>query len=139
MSENPFLSNHEAVCPDNLLKLAREHSPARTAIVRAGSALPMQAAKAAVDEGIMEPVFVGEKDEIEREAEALSWDISGFETVANNRGKGSCGCRRPARQSPRGRRHHERQSSHGCIHGRAYPKGYRHSNFEPAGACVLHY
>jgi phosphate acetyltransferase len=82
MSENPFLSNHEAVCPDNLLKLAREHSPARTAIVRAGSALPMQAAKAAVDEGIMEPVFVGEKDEIEREAEALSWDISGFEIVA---------------------------------------------------------
>lgn len=82
MSENPFLSNHEGVCPDNLLKLAREHSPARTAIVRAGSALPMQAAKAAVDEGIMEPVFVGEKDEIEREAEALSWDISGFEIVA---------------------------------------------------------
>lgn len=81
MSANPFLSKHEAVCPQNLLNLARQSSPAKTAIVRAGAPLPMEAAKAAVEEGIMEPVFIGEKDDIEREANALSWDIGNFEIV----------------------------------------------------------
>lgn len=81
MSANPFLSKHTPVCPDNLLTLARKNPPAKTAIVRAGSPLPMQAAKAAVDAGIMEPVFIGEKDDINREACAISWDIRAFEIV----------------------------------------------------------
>lgn len=81
MSANPFLSKHSPVCPDNLLMLARKNPPARTAIVRAGSPLPMQAAKAAVDAGIMEPVFVGEKDDIEREARTIDWDIKAFEII----------------------------------------------------------
>lgn len=84
MSANPFLSKHSPVCPENLLTLAKQTPPAKTAIVRAGSPLPMQAAKAAVDEGIMEPVFVGEKADIEKEAKALSWDISKFQIVDTN-------------------------------------------------------
>jgi phosphate acetyltransferase len=44
----------------------------------------MQAAKAAVDESIMEPVFVGEKADIENEAKALSWDISKFQIIDTN-------------------------------------------------------
>ena len=84
MSANPFLSKHAPVCPENLLTLAKQNPPAKTAIVRAGSALPMQAAKAAVDAGIMEPVFVGEKADIEREACAISWDIREFKIVDTN-------------------------------------------------------
>jgi len=84
MSANPFLSKHAPVCPENLLTLAKQNPPAKTAIVRAGSALPMQAAKAAVDAGIMEPVFVGEKADIEREACAISWDIRDFRIVDTN-------------------------------------------------------
>lgn len=84
MSANPFLSQHEAVCPDNLLNLAKKNPPAKTAIVRAGSALPMQAAKEATEQGIMEPVFVGEKADIEKEADALDWDISSFKIVDTN-------------------------------------------------------
>ncbi len=81
MSANPFLSNREPVCPEHLLTLARKNPPARTAIVRAGSALPMQAAKEACDNAIIEPVFVGEADDIRREAESLNWDISAFDLV----------------------------------------------------------
>ena len=84
MSANPFLSKHAPVCPQNLLTLAKQNSPARTAIVRAGSPLPMQAAKAAVDEGIMEPVFVGEEADIKREACEISWDIRDFQIVNTN-------------------------------------------------------
>ena len=84
MSQNPFLSNAEAICPRHLLDLAKQSSPAKTAIVRAGAPLPMQAAKDAVEEGIMEPVFVGEEAEISREAEKLAWDISQFRLVNTN-------------------------------------------------------
>ncbi len=81
MSANPFLSDKEPVCPEHLLTLAKNNPPARTAIVRAGSSLPMQAAKAAVDEGIMEPVFIGEENDIRTEADKMAWDISQFRLV----------------------------------------------------------
>ncbi len=84
MSANPFLSQHSPVCPENLLTLAKQNPTAKTAIVRAGSPLPMQAAKAAVDEAIMEPVFVGEKADIEKEAKSLFWDISKFQIIDTN-------------------------------------------------------
>jgi len=78
MTQNPFLSDKPPVCPDTLLKLAADMPPATIAIVRAGSPLPMQAAKQAYDAGIMHPVFIGERDAIETEAETLSWNISEF-------------------------------------------------------------
>ncbi|MEL7429071.1 MAG: bifunctional enoyl-CoA hydratase/phosphate acetyltransferase [Pseudomonadota bacterium] len=81
MPANPFLSKHDPVCPDHLLALAKKNPPARTAIVRAGASLPMQAAKSAVEEGIMEPVFVGEESAIRSEAEKLEWDISSFQVI----------------------------------------------------------
>jgi len=84
MSANPFLSKHDPVCPEHLLTLAKKNPPARTAIVRAGSSLPMQAAKAAVDEGIMDPVFVGETSDIQAEAEKLNWDIASYQIVATH-------------------------------------------------------
>ena len=84
MSANPFLSDLEPVCPENLLTLAKKNPPARTAIVRAGSALPMQAAMEATNQGIMEPVFVGEAVDIRDEAATLDWDISKFQIVDTN-------------------------------------------------------
>ncbi|MEM9278729.1 MAG: bifunctional enoyl-CoA hydratase/phosphate acetyltransferase [Pseudomonadota bacterium] len=84
MSANPFLSKHEPVCPEHLLTLAKQNPPARTAIVRAGSSLPMQAAQEATTQGIMEPVFVGESADIRAEAEKLGWDISRFQIIDTN-------------------------------------------------------
>lgn len=81
MGVSPFLTTREAVCPPELLELARNASAPRVAIARAGSPLPMQAAHDATKAGIMEPVLVGERAMIEAEAERLGWDISAFDLI----------------------------------------------------------
>lgn len=75
---SPFLSGREAVAPQDLIARAQGFAPPRVAIARAGSPLPMEAAKAATETGIMTPVFVGEADAIRSEAAKLDWDISGY-------------------------------------------------------------
>ncbi len=80
----PFLTQREITCPANLLALAKSDQPPRVIIARAGAALPMKAAQQAVEAGIMLPIFVGEPDEIAREAAALAWDISSFQVVTAN-------------------------------------------------------
>jgi len=82
MSENPFVSNLEPVCPQLLLQQAGRFKPTRTAIASAGFPLPMQSAHRAFEAGILEPVFVGDKNRIEVEADNINWDISTFEIVA---------------------------------------------------------
>ena len=81
MTTSPFLSTAEPVCPPDLLALAQKGTPPRVAIARAGAALPMQAAHEATQAGIMIPVFTGETDQIQAEADALNWDISGFRII----------------------------------------------------------
>jgi len=75
------LNSVEAVCPDDLIERALKFAPPRIAIARAGAPAPMEAAQDAAEAGVMIPVFVGERDRIEREAKALNWDISGFELI----------------------------------------------------------
>ncbi len=81
MTPSPFLSAKAPRCPQNLLQRARSAPAVRTAIVRAGAALPMAAAKAAHEQGLMEPVFIGEPADIAREAALLGWDIAGFDLI----------------------------------------------------------
>ena len=76
-----FLSSKDPVCPPDLIERARAAGPARTAIARAGAALPMAAAHQATLAGVMEPIFVGEADAIRKEAAKLDWDISGHRLV----------------------------------------------------------
>lgn len=78
---SPFLSSRQAVCPPDLLAQAQAAGTPRVAIARAGSSLPMEAAKEATEAGIMVPVFTGERDLIAAEAEKLSWNISEFEIL----------------------------------------------------------
>ncbi|SFR37837.1 phosphate acyltransferase [Litoreibacter janthinus] len=78
---NPFLSQREAVCPSWLLAMAQKAPTPRVAIARAGAPLPMEAARDATEANIMEPVFTGERNLIEAEAEKLGWDISQFEII----------------------------------------------------------
>lgn len=76
-----FLSDLQAKAPQSLLDLAKRPVMPRVAIARAGAALPMAAAKDATQANLMQPIFIGEKDQIEAEAKALSWDISAFEII----------------------------------------------------------
>lgn len=58
---------------------AAAFAPPRVAIARAGAPLPIEAAKQAALAGIMEPVLIGERKDIEAQAEAAEWDIAGFD------------------------------------------------------------
>ncbi len=75
---SPFISDREAVAPQDLIDRAKRFGPPRVAIARAGSPLPMEAAEDATKAGIMTPVFVGEADMICAEAAKLDWDISAY-------------------------------------------------------------
>ena len=59
-----MLSNKKIICPDQLLKLAKTKGPVKVVIVNAGKALPIESAKQAVDEGLIDPIFIGDKEKI---------------------------------------------------------------------------
>ena len=50
-------------------------------IVNAGKPLPMLSVMDAVNENLIEPIFIGDKDEIQKCADNLKFDISKFETI----------------------------------------------------------
>ena len=77
----PMLSDKKVVCPLNLLEKASGKKSIKAAIVNAGKPLPMQAVMDAVNEKLIEPLFIGNKDEINKCAEDLKWDISNYEII----------------------------------------------------------
>ena len=83
-----MLSNKEIVCPNNLLDRAHKKKGVKVGIVNAGKPLPMLSAQDAVNENLIEPIFIGDKNEILKCAENLKWDISNYkiidEPVENN-------------------------------------------------------
>ena len=76
-----MLSNKEIVCPNNLLDLAHKKKGVKVAIVNAGKPLPMLSVQDAVNENLIEPIFIGNKQEILNCAEELKWDISKYEII----------------------------------------------------------
>ena len=76
-----MLSNKEIVCPNNLLDHAHKKKGVKVAIVNAGKPLPMLSTHDAVNENLVEPIFIGDKKEILKCAEDLKWDISKYEII----------------------------------------------------------
>ena len=76
-----MLSNKEIVCPNNLLDAAHKKKGDKAAIVNAGKPLPMLSIQDAVNENLIEPVFIGDEKEILKCAEELKWDISKYEII----------------------------------------------------------
>ena len=76
-----MLSNKEIVCPINLLDVAHKKRGVKAAIVNAGKTLPMISAQDAVQENLIEPIFIGDKEEILKSADQLKWDISNYELI----------------------------------------------------------
>ena len=76
-----MLSSKEIICPEKLLKLAKTKGPVKVVIVNAGKAVSIESSKQAFDEGLIEPVFIGDKKIIEKLAEEIKWDISKFEII----------------------------------------------------------
>ena len=76
-----MLSNKEIVCPNNLLDEAHKKKGVKVAVVNAGKPLPMLSVQDAVNENLIEPIFIGDKKEILKCAEDLKWDISQYEII----------------------------------------------------------
>ena len=74
-----MLSNKKIVCPDQLLELAKKKGPIKVVIVNAGKALSIESTKQAVDEGLINPIFIGDEKIIQKLANNLKWDISKYE------------------------------------------------------------
>jgi len=76
-----MLSNKEIVCPVNLLNVAHKKRGVKAGIVNAGKPLPMLSVQDAVNENLIEPIFIGDEKEIVKCAENLQWDISNYEII----------------------------------------------------------
>ena len=76
-----MLSNKEIVCPNNLLDNAHKKKGVKAAIVNAGKLLPMLSVQDAVNENLIDPIFIGDQKEILECASNLNWDISNYEII----------------------------------------------------------
>ena len=66
-----MLSDKEIVCPNNLLNVAHKKKGVVAGIVNAGKPLPMLSVMDAVKEDLIIPIFIGDKDEIQKCADNL--------------------------------------------------------------------
>ena len=55
-----MLSKKEIICPENLLKIAKEKGPVKAVIVNAVKEVAIVSAKQAVEANLIIPVFVGD-------------------------------------------------------------------------------
>ena len=76
-----MLSDKEIICPNNLLDAAHTKKGVLAGIVNAGKPLPMLSVMDAVNEDLIIPIFIGDKDEIQKCADDLKFDISKFEII----------------------------------------------------------
>ena len=73
-----MLSNKKIVCPDNLINVAKKKGTIDAAIVNAGEIFPMESVHKAVQHSLINPIFVGDENEIKKYANKLEWDISKY-------------------------------------------------------------
>ena len=76
-----MLSDKEIICPNNLLNVAHKKKGVVAGIVNAGKPLPMLSVMDAINENLIIPIFIGDKDEIQKCADNLKFDISKFEII----------------------------------------------------------
>ena len=79
-----MLSNKQIVVPNNLLNIANKKKEVKAGIVNAGKPLPMLSVRDAVNENLIEPIFIGNKDEILNCANEIGFDISNYDKIAIN-------------------------------------------------------
>lgn len=82
MSEtHPFLSNIQPRAPRRLLSQARSLPVPRVALVNAGAPTPLAGIREAAEEGLAEPVLIGDEGKIRAAAEEIGYDISGLRLI----------------------------------------------------------
>ena len=81
VDDHPFLSRTPPHAPETLLAQARGCGVPRVALVNAGAPTPLQGIREACEEGLAEPILLGDPIKIHHAAEQIGWDISPFRLV----------------------------------------------------------
>ena len=76
-----MLSNKEIICPNNLLDVAQKKKGVKVSFFNAGKTITILSVQDAVNENLIEPIFIGDKKEILKCADDLQWDISQYEII----------------------------------------------------------
>ena len=76
-----MLSSKKIICPNNLINVAKNKGTVNAAIVNAGEIFPMESVHKAVQQNLINPIFVGNENEIKKYAEKLKWDISKYKII----------------------------------------------------------
>jgi len=76
-----MLSDVPFEIPPYLLEKTRELETVRMAVAGADNVVAMESARQAADAGLIEPVLIGDAEEIRAIAKAMDWDISRFQIV----------------------------------------------------------
>jgi len=76
-----MLSNKKIVCPNNLINIAKKYGAVDAAIVNAGEIFPMESVNKAVEHNLINPIFIGNQDQIKKYADKLQWDISKYQII----------------------------------------------------------
>ena len=76
-----MLSNKKIICPNNLINVAKKKGTVDAAIVNAGEIFPMESVHRAVQHKLINPTFIGNKNEIKKYADKLKWDISEYNII----------------------------------------------------------
>ena len=76
-----MLSNKKIICPNNLINVAKKTGIVDAAIVNAGEIFPMESVHKAVQHNLINPIFIGNEDEIKKYAAKLKWDISKYKII----------------------------------------------------------
>ena len=76
-----MLSSAPFECPSGLLQHAQQHPPLKTAVVNAATETVMTSARLATENGLIEPMLIGDSSVINSIAAAIHWDIRTFTMV----------------------------------------------------------
>ena len=76
-----MLSNKKIICPNNLINAAKKTGIVDVAIANAGEIFPMESVHKAVQHNLINPIFIGNENEIKKYAEKLNWNISEYKII----------------------------------------------------------
>ena len=76
-----MLSNKKIICPSNLINIAKKSGTIDAAIVNAGEIFPMESVHKAVEHNLINPIFIGNENQIKKYAEKLNWNISKYKII----------------------------------------------------------
>ena len=76
-----MLSNKKIICPNNLVDRAKQRGLIDAAIINAGEMFPMESVYKAVQNNLINPIFIGNESEIKKHAEKLNWNISKYKII----------------------------------------------------------